>query len=138
MLTPDYYIKKFNMVPHGEGGWYTRTWRAADGKTERGHASLIYFLLEEDQRSAWHRFDAEEMWLWHAGANVVVTNVIDETGKTREQTIGPENPQAFVGANLWQTAAPVGGWALMTCVASPGFDEKGWELAPESWRPGKS
>ena len=75
------------------------------------------------------------MWLWHAGTEVVVTAVIDEQGTTEDQIIGPNNPQAFVKANLWQTARPHGGWALLTCIASPGFDEKGWELAPKDWGP---
>ena len=36
----------------------------------------------------------------------------------------------------WQAAAPLGGWALVSCVVVPGFDFSGFELAPPDWSPG--
>lgn len=136
-MTPQDYIEKFDLHPHPEGGWYNRTWRAADGRTERGAMSMIYFMMEAHQCSAWHRFDAGEMWLWHAGSDVTLSVVIDEKGTVEQQILGAGNPQGFVEANLWMTARPQDGWALLTCVACPGFDEKGWELAPPDWKPGQ-
>lgn len=136
-MTPQDYIEKFRLEPHPEGGWYRRTWRAADGRTERGALSMIYFLLEQHQCSAWHRFDADEMWLWHAGSELALSVVVDDEGTIDEQVLGPDNPQGFVRANLWMTGRPRGGWVLLTCVASPGFEEKGWELAPAGWDPAK-
>ena len=95
---------------------------------------MIYYLLEAHQHSAWHRFDADEMWLWHAGSELVLSSVMDG-GMIEDQILGPGNPQGFVHTNLWQTARPKDGWVLVTCVACPGFEEKGWELAPEGWSP---
>lgn len=132
MTTAD-YIAKFGLEPHPEGGWYRRTWRAPDGRSQRGALSMIYFLLEAHQTCAWHRTDADEMWLWHAGADLVLSSLAD--GVVTEQVVGPQNPQGFVKGNLWQGARPVDGWVLVTCLACPGFDPEGWALAPEGWTP---
>jgi predicted cupin superfamily sugar epimerase len=47
-----------------------------------------------------------------------------------------EAPQALVPPNCWQAAEPLGGWALVCCIVSPGFEFAGFELAPEGWAPG--
>ncbi len=60
-------IETLRLVPHPEGGWYRETWRAPAETGERAAATAILFLLEAHQRSHWHRVDAVEMWLWHAG-----------------------------------------------------------------------
>ena len=58
-------IATLGMKPHPEGGWYAETFRDGDG---RGHSTAIYFLLEQDQLSAWHRVkDAAEVWHFYAG-----------------------------------------------------------------------
>ena len=59
------------MSPHPEGGHYAETYRA--GGEGRAVMTAIYYLLEVDQVSAWHRVDAEEAWLWHAGGPLALT-----------------------------------------------------------------
>ena len=44
--------------------------------------------------------------------------------------------QAVVPAGAWQSARPLGGWALVGCIVAPAFDFAGFELAPPDWRPG--
>ena len=47
--------------------------------------------------------------------------------------------QHVVGAGEWQAAEPragSAGYALVSCVVTPGFDFAGFELAPEGWAPG--
>ena len=50
--------------------------------------------------------------------------------------LGGEAPQVLVPEGHWQAAAPLGGWALVSCVVVPGFDFSGFELAPPDWSPG--
>ncbi|MBR9765830.1 MAG: cupin domain-containing protein [Rhodobacteraceae bacterium] len=133
-LTPADYIRELGLQPHAEGGWYNRTWREDDG-TERGSASAIYYLLEEGQKSHWHRNTFAEMWLWHAGHPLIIETCESRDGPVTAQRVDPLHPQGFVAKDLWQTARPVSGWTLVTCVVSPGFDVSGWELAPEDWAP---
>ncbi|WP_404370489.1 cupin domain-containing protein [Sphingomonas sp. MMS24-J45] len=128
---PHPLIAKLNLSPHPEGGWYRETMRqpAAD-PSARGLATAILFLLEDGQRSHWHRVDATELWLWHAGSPLTLR--IDR----EEHLLTGESPQAIVPANAWQSADAARGWALVSCVVTPAFDFAGFELAPEGWSPG--
>lgn len=133
-------IKTLGMQPHPEGGWYVETWRdpavTADG---RSRGTAIYFLLEADQYSHWHRVDAAEIWHWHCGAPLVLS--ISADGHDAEaHMLGPnltqnQRPQCVVPAGHWQSAASVGAWSLVGCTVSPGFEFDGFELAPPDWRP---
>jgi predicted cupin superfamily sugar epimerase len=64
-----------------------------------------------------------------------------DTGPASASTLGPDvlagqHPQVLVPAGHWQAAEPLGGWVLVSCVVSPGFEFSGFELAPEGWSPG--
>jgi len=40
-----------------------------------------------------------------------------------------------VPAHAWQAAQSLGEWTLVSCTVAPGFDFKGFELAPKDWSP---
>lgn len=133
-------IRLLNMVPHPEGGHYVETFRAAAAEGERPASTLIHFLLQADEVSAWHRVDADEMWLWQAGGPLVLTIATPEGTAPRAITLGPDlrsgqSLQGIVPAHHWQAAETLGAWTLVSCVVAPGFDFAGFELAPEGWRP---
>jgi predicted cupin superfamily sugar epimerase len=135
-------VRRLGLQPHPEGGWYAETWRAEAAPGERASASAIHFLLEAHQRSHWHRVDAAELWLWHAGAALTLSLADTDAGPVRHVALGPdvlagEQPQALVPPGHWQAAAPRSGWTLVSCVVSPGFDFAGFELAPAEWQPGR-
>lgn len=134
-------IARLGLQPHPEGGWYRETWRADTADGTRASATAIHFLLEPHQRSHWHRVDAAELWLWHAGHPLTLSIAPGDEGPMRKITLGPdvlagEEPQALVPPGHWQAAEPRGGWTLVSCVVSPGFDFAGFELAAEGWAPG--
>ncbi|MGB2074074.1 MAG: cupin domain-containing protein, partial [Henriciella sp.] len=64
-------IRLLAMQPHPEGGHFAETFRA-DGD-DRSASTAIYYLLQADEVSAWHRIDADEHWLWHAGGALSLT-----------------------------------------------------------------
>lgn len=133
-------IRLLGMQKHPEGGWYAETFRDAANGQGRAHATAIYFLLAADEVSAWHRVDASEVWLWHAGAPLVLTLSADGVG-AHTVRLGPDlrtgdRPQAIVPAGHWQAAESLGAWTLVSCVVAPGFEFSGFELAPSDWRPG--
>lgn len=133
-------IERLGLAPHPEGGWYRETWREGGGG--RGHATAIYFLLEAGQRSHWHRVDAAELWLFHAGTAAGLSIARDENGPVETIRLGPavaggEQPQALVPRGWWQATETRGGWVLVSCVVAPGFDFAGFELAPPGWAPGQ-
>lgn len=138
-MDPRTIIRSLGMQPHPEGGWYVETYREAGAAGERGTVSAIYFLLEEGQRSHWHRVDATEVWLWHAGGPLRLT-VAPEGGARHHLLVGPdlaegERPQGVVPAGAWQEARPLGGWCLVSCIVAPAFEFTGFELAPPGFRP---
>lgn len=126
----DQLIARLNLAPHPEGGWYRQTWA---GPIVEGRASgtAILFLLKEGERSHWHRVDADEIWLWHAGAPLILS--VGES-VARDVILGPavmagQIPQSLVPAGHWQAAATTGAYTLVSCTVSPGFRFEGFELA---------
>ncbi|MCH8521519.1 MAG: cupin domain-containing protein [Glycocaulis sp.] len=133
-------IRLLGMEKHPEGGWYVETFRDALNGEGRAHSTAIYFLLAADEVSAWHRVDASEIWLWHAGAPLALT-VSPDGVEASAARLGPDlragqRPQAVIPAGAWQTAESLGGWTLVSCVVAPGFEFSGFELAAPHWRPG--
>jgi len=135
-------IDALRLSPHPEGGWYRETWRAAAPEGERAAATAILFMLEEDQSSHWHRVDATELWLFHAGSPLRLLTAPGDEGPVAETRLGAdvaagETPQLRIEAHHWQAAEASQGWALVTCVVSPGFTFEGFTLAPSGWAPGR-
>ncbi|MBO9713557.1 cupin domain-containing protein [Sphingomonas sp.] len=134
-------IAALGLAPHPEGGWYRETWRAGAAPGERSAGTAIHFLLEQGQRSHWHRVDAEEIWLWHAGSPVTLSIADTEVSQPGAMALGAdvlagEAPQLRVPAGAWQAAEARAGWALVSCIVVPGFDFAGFELAAPDWSPG--
>ena len=134
-------IAKLGLAPHPEGGWYAETWRADSGPDGRSAGTAIHFLLEAGQRSHWHRVDAAELWLWHAGSPLTLSIAENDSGPVRTIRLGGdvlagEAPQGLVPIGAWQATATDHGWALVSCVVVPGFDFAGFTLAATNWAPG--
>lgn len=132
-------IRLLDLRPHPEGGYFRETFR--DPRNDAGGRSLstaIYFLLAAGERSHWHRVDAVEIWHWHAGAalalRIAETNGVT-TMRLGDELTGGERPQAVVPAGAWQAAESLGAWTLVSCTVAPGFEFRGFELAPKGWMP---
>jgi len=139
MDTPQAIIKRLGLAPHPEGGWYKETWRG--NEQPRAAATAIYFLLEQGQRSHWHKVDATEFWLWHAGSGLMLRTAELDAGPEQAMRLGPdvlagEMPQHIIAKDYWQAAHADRGWALVSCMVSPGFEFDGFEMATEGWEPG--
>lgn len=135
-------IAELGLAPHPEGGWFRETWRApAASPGDRDAATAILFLLEKGQRSHWHRVDAAELWLFHAGSPITLKTAATEDEQASAILLGSnvlagQRPQHLVPAGHWQAAEANEGWGLVACVVVPGFSFDGFELAPAGWSPG--
>ena len=139
---PRALIESLGLAPHPEGGWYRETWRAEAAAGERAAATAILFLLEDGRRSHWHKVDATELWLFHGGNALSLLRAEGDAGPVRTSRLGAdvaagEQPQLRVAPGEWQSAEADRGWALVSCIVSPGFDFAGFTLAPTGWAPGK-
>jgi uncharacterized protein len=127
------------LKPHPEGGHYRELWRDAPQSGERGAASAIHFLLAAGERSHWHRIDASEIWLWQAGAPLLL-GLCYADGTRKTMRLGPnagngENFQGVVPPYIWQEASSAGAWTLVSCIVAPAFQFEGFELALPGWSP---
>lgn len=134
MTTAADLIAQLNLAPHPEGGWYRQTWVADAAPGQRPVGTAILFLLAAGQASHWHRVDATEIWLYHAGAPLTLRQSPDVEGPARSDTLGGDvlagqMPQLIVPTGAWQSAATLGDWTLVSCTVSPGFRFEGFELA---------
>jgi len=140
----NYWIKKLNLEPHPEGGFYRQTYKADQVLLRealpqfpgpRPASTAIYFLLEQESFSAFHRLRSDELWHFYAGAPLVV-HVISESGEYSKILLGSdpeagEALQAVVKAGSWFASHLADGksFALVGCTVAPGFDFDDFELA---------
>ena len=137
-MQADDIIARLDLAPHPEGGHYRQSWAASAATGRRPAATCIYFLLRRGEVSRWHRVDADEIWLWHAGSPLTLSRAPDLTGPARDLTLGPDlangaAPQLLVPAGTWQAARSQGDFTLVSCVVSPGFRFEGFTLMPEDF-----
>ena len=133
-------IKLLKLKPHPEGGMFAESF--VDSTTyvgKRKLSSVIYYLLNYNEFSHWHRVDATEFWFWHAGSPLALT-VSPDGHDAQSVHLGAniligQKPHFVVEKNWWQTAVSLGDWSLVSCVVTPAFSFEGFELAAENWRP---
>jgi hypothetical protein len=129
-------IEALALQPHPEYGYFRETWRDVPTDGQRGAGTAILFLLGEEKRSRWHRVDAAELWIWQAGAPLLL-----RIGGG-EHRLGPslatgEALHQLVPRDCWQSAESLGRWTLCSCIVAPAFSFDGFELAPPDWQPGR-
>ncbi|QNH63913.1 cupin domain-containing protein [Hymenobacter sediminicola] len=138
-MTAQDIIRDLELLPHPEGGYYRETYRAADtletaeGRT-RNTSTAIYYLLENEDKSHFHRIKSDELWFFHQGQPLEI--ILLTPGQPTRITLGSdfangELPQAVVPANTWFAAhlSHRAGYALVSCTVAPGFDFADFELA---------
>lgn len=137
-LTAGAIVQALGLAPHPEGGHYRETWRDTPADGSRGAGSAILFLLASDEASHWHRVDADELWIWQAGAPLALS-VSPDGHDAAAFHLGPalivQHLQHLVPRGHWQAAVSLGRWTLVTCVVAPAFHFHGFTLAPADWRP---
>jgi uncharacterized protein len=140
-----YWIRKLQLEAHPEGGYFRQTYKAelqlpkaalpAGFAGSRAASTAIYFLLEQEHFSAFHRLRSDEMWHFYVGEPLAV-HVIDPEGNYSTIVLG-SNPeagqvlQAVVRAGCW-FASHVSDWkffAVVGCTVAPGFDFDDFEMA---------
>ena len=145
MKKKEHWISALGLQSHPEGGYFKETYRSElefdpkdIGLKIKGKRSLstgIYFLIESENFSAFHRIKSDEMWHYYGGDPLIV-HMIDERGVYAKQLIGNnldkgEQLQFVVPANVWfaSEVKKGGDYSLVGCTVSFGFDFADFELA---------
>ena len=139
-MTADECIRLLGLQPHPEGGFYRETWRSPAATGQRASGTAIYYLLQPDRGSHWHRVDAAEIWHYYAGAPLELSMSRDgvrvETAVLGSDLDRGERPQIVIDAEVWQSARTLGEFTLVGCTVSPGFEFSGFVMAGPGWQPG--
>lgn len=136
------WIEHLQLNRHVEGGWYSEVYRSSlvlpatpAFNGERSASTHIYFLLEKENFSAFHRIKSDEIWHFYSGDPIVVYE-IEASGDLKEHLLGndPAARQSLccvIKANNWfaSKVATGGEYGLAGCTVAPGFDFADFELA---------
>jgi predicted cupin superfamily sugar epimerase len=137
-LAAETVVAGLGLAPHPEGGFYRETFRDGD-LTRRGAATAILFLLPRGVVSHWHRVDAVEIWVWQAGAPLLL-EIAPPDGAGVATRLGPDLGagavlQSTVPVEHWQRAESLGDWTLVSCIVAPAFLFSGFVMAAPGWNP---
>ncbi|MCU4154492.1 cupin domain-containing protein [Carboxylicivirga sp. A043] len=144
----DTIIKKLDLSPHPEGGYFKETYRSvgeikadslsSDYKGSRSYSTCIYFLLTSNNFSAFHRIKQDEIWHFYDGSPLLL-HIITPEGLYIKHRIGwdiinGEIPQFVVPGGCWFGAEVVAdeAYSLVGCTVSPGFSFDDFELKPRN------
>ena len=140
----DYWIKHLQLQPHPEGGAYARIYTAdlliprsslpANFSGDRNSCTHIYYLLRQNEFSAFHRIQSDELWHFYDGDTLCIYE-INKQGELTEHLLGkdPQNgksPFCVIRSGNWFASRLKSGssYALVGCTVSPGFDFAEFEM----------
>lgn len=133
-----------NLVPHPEGGYFKEVYRSEEKLSKdslperynsaRSISTSIYFLLEGEQVSMFHKIRSDETWHFYDGS-VVKIYILANDGQISEILLGKnledmEFHQVTIKRNSWFGAEVLdkNSYALLGCTVAPGFDYDDFEL----------
>ena len=132
-------VDKLGLQEHPEGGFYKETYRShqtieTDKNVYRNISTAIYFLLENENKSLFHRIKSDELWFFHQGEALEIVFIKEGVLNTIILGNNLENGevvQATIPANTWfaSRVKNLKGYSLVSCTVAPGFDFTDFELA---------
>jgi uncharacterized protein len=139
MKSAQHIISTLAMLPHPEGGYYKETYRSKEtcvnaNNAQRNLGTAIYYLLENNDKSHFHRLSSDELWFFHQGQPLEIVCIADGKIETLLLSNNFENgakPQLLIPAHTWFAARVLNGegFGLVSCTVSPGFDFADFEMA---------
>jgi predicted cupin superfamily sugar epimerase len=132
-------VERLGLQVHPEGGFYKETYRSnqtieTDKNVYRNISTAIYFLLENENKSLFHRIKSDELWFFHQGEALEIVFIKEGVLNTIILGNNLENGemvQATIPANTWfaSRVKNLNGYSLVSCTVAPGFDFADFELA---------
>lgn len=126
-------VKKLDLKPHPEGGFYRETYRAGGKFGDHNYSTAIYFLLTPGNFSALHRIKSDEVWHFYSGDSITVVEITPN--EVKKTIIGSniengEVPQYVVPVGTWfgSYLNDGGKFGLIGCTVSPGFEFADFEM----------
>ncbi|BDR55505.1 cupin domain-containing protein [Xylocopilactobacillus apis] len=134
------YINQLKLEPHQEGGWFRQIYASDEqffdsaSNDQRYYYTSIYFLLDDNNCSHFHRLNHDELWYYHDGAPITI-HCISQSGEYYAVKLGKD----VQNGEVLQFKVPKNtifasevnepeSFCLVSCVVSPGFDYHDFEL----------
>ena len=141
-------IKSLNLKKHPEGGYFSETYRSNETLEKDLHERFsckhslytsIYFLLSENDFSAFHVLKSDEIWHFYKGTTLDI-HIIDAKGNLDTISLGKdfkegEHFQYLIKAGNFFAAEvrDKTSFALVGCTVSPGFEYSDFELCKKEF-----
>ena len=137
------WIDDLHLQPHPEGGFFREVYRSRDiipksalppgFRGDRSLATSIFYLLGQDDFSAFHRILSDETWHFYAGGPLELYTLSSSSLSVITLGTQPEKEQQLqytIPARTWFAARPCPGtsYTLAGCCVSPGFDFDDFEM----------
>ena len=136
-------VKALNLTKHPEGGYFSEVYRSDETIEKELHERFsgkhslytsIYFLLSENDYSAFHILKSDEIWHFYEGTTLDI-NIINPDGQLNSVSLGRnfesgEHFQYCIKAGHYFAAEvrDKSSYALVGCTVSPGFEYSDFEL----------
>jgi len=145
MNDAQYWIDKLDLEPLFEGGYFKETYRSHENidkhalperfRDDRSFCTAIYFLLHNNDFSAFHRIKQDELWHFYIGDPLII-HIIDQRGNYSQIKLG----MSLDDGEVFQAMVQHGSWfganlkvpdsfALVGCTVAPGFNVEDLEIA---------
>lgn len=122
MVSASEVVKKLDLQPHPDGGFYLETLRdtsillsksnlPSPYKVDRAVSTAIYFLLPSGSVARLHRIPCAETFHYYLGEPITVVELDERDGRVKLTCVGPnlledQHPQYTVPPYLWFGSFP--------------------------------
>ena len=132
---PEELKEIYKLEKHSEGGWFSEIYTAPFEKGHRALAGNIYFLLDKEEISHFHKIDCDEIWFYHEGCGLKITVLIENENFKHEYFLGTDiqhgelhtavipKGAVFAAENLNKNS-----YTFISCVTVPKFLYEGFRL----------
>ena len=137
-------MKPIDFTEHPEGGRFREVFRSAKTiSTSQGNIrsalTHIYFSLNPDERSRFHKVSSDEVWNLYQGTGLRLYTW-DGSNTPPECITLSSGSNIFchvIPAGIWQAAEPISDAVLAGCSVAPGFEFSDFTLIDPDSAEGK-
>ena len=135
----DYWVKKYDMMDHIEGGKFQYGLYASNFKVnlsdyeglERVGTSTCYYMLNSNEPGKFHKLRGDECWLFHDGTPLTMYLMDEETGNIETKLLGLcEKCEPLICVKGGTIFGEIGGekYTFVSLETVPGYDDRDFYL----------
>ncbi|HET9774073.1 MAG TPA: cupin domain-containing protein [Nitrososphaeraceae archaeon] len=129
------WINELGLSKHPEGGYFREIYRSPRNRNNRALVTSIYYLLDGNDFSSFHKIDADEIWHFYYGSTLTLFSINERNSRLTRKVLGnnykkKENFEIVIESHNW-LAAQVNNklsYSLVGCTVIPGFEFDYYEL----------